>query len=500
MAHVVAVVAEGVTELGADLIRAVGIALRAARELATRTVLLTTPDVLGLLEGIGLCVGGQVVVVRGKVLEEGRLVHLGTGLARTTVVHEDGELATGRDAWALLGASVARDQTREGDVKVEVVHHVTDTVQKDLCLLAKVGRSGEGLTHRLDGEEGVTLPLAAPEGGLRGTREGLVQHTAGDEIVVGSRHGVEIFWGFVRVKVCYNVTYEKKNRRLSVGSTCHPFSPFFPRISNLCFWSGVRITDIVFESKRGCLGPIHVDTNEIVRMASDSTQPSVLVEVNGSPSVESSHVESCNVASPKAKETLERTEGSSQAPPDPGSSSLAKKKKKKVKKIVIEEEEDDDEEDIEGCEERSEDSEDEGSLVDFIVKEESGEEEEDDKEVHSEDDEGPCTLSKEDALKRDLDGIDTSNIIQGRRTRQRTQRYEETVFATEEYRKMMLCDVPDDEVEDALGDDEEEEDDDSEVEGDDEEDSDEDYEEEEEEEEEEEDDDDEEEGGTTTST
>jgi len=92
---------------------------------------------------------------------------------------------------------------------------------------------------------------------------------------------------------------------------------------------------------------------------------------------------------------------------------------------------------------RSVDSSDEGSLVDFIVKEDGGEEAENE-EPGSEDDD--TLLSKEEEIKRDLDGIDRSNIVLGKRTRRATVRYEETVFGTQEYKKMMLCDVPDSEM------------------------------------------------------
>ena len=65
----------------------------------------------------------------------------------------------------------------------------------------------------------------------------------------------------------------------------------------------------------------------------------------------------------------------------------------------------------------------------------------------------PVTLTKDEALKRDLDGIDQANVIEGgrgRRVRHKVQRYEDEVFASDEYRKMILCDVPDDEVANAL--------------------------------------------------
>jgi hypothetical protein len=129
MSDIVTVVCKGVTKLRADLVRAVGITLGAARELTARAVLLTTPDVLGLLEGIGLGIGGEIIVIDREVLEKSRLVHLGTGLARATVVHEDGELATGSNARALLGAGVASDEARKGNVKIQIIHHITYSIK-----------------------------------------------------------------------------------------------------------------------------------------------------------------------------------------------------------------------------------------------------------------------------------------------------------------------------------------------------------------------------------
>ena len=91
---------------------------------------------------------------------------------------------------------------------------------------------------------------------------------------------------------------------------------------------------------------------------------------------------------------------------------------------------------------RSNDEDDDaGSLVDFIVNDE-GEEggEDDDASVTSE---PPKT--EEEERSRDLDGIDTGNIITGKRTRRQTNFYEQEVFNTDEYRRMILDDVPDDE-------------------------------------------------------
>ena len=84
-----------------------------------------------------------------------------------------------------------------------------------------------------------------------------------------------------------------------------------------------------------------------------------------------------------------------------------------------------------------------GSLVDFIVNDE-GEEGASAGEESEAESEPPAT--KEDAIKRDLDGIDPSNIVHGRRTRRKTQFLEREIFASDDYRKMMLCDVPKDEM------------------------------------------------------
>ena len=48
------------------------------------------------------------------------------------------------------------------------------------------------------------------------------------------------------------------------------------------------------------------------------------------------------------------------------------------------------------------------------------------------------------------DGIDTSNIISGKRVRRGVMRYEDEVFSSKEYQQMMLCDVPPDELKAAL--------------------------------------------------
>ena len=135
---------------------------------------------------------------------------------------------------------------------------------------------------------------------------------------------------------------------------------------------------------------------------------------------------------------------------------------------------DDNEHDIE--DEEDDNSDDEGSLVDFIVKDEEDKVEE-----------GPSN---------EFDGIDESNIVYGKRKRKPTQFYENEVFSSPEFRKMMLEDVPDSEIDAAIGDESEEDDEDEDEEDDsyeEEEDDDEEEGEEEEEEEEEEEDDEEEE-------
>lgn len=48
------------------------------------------------------------------------------------------------------------------------------------------------------------------------------------------------------------------------------------------------------------------------------------------------------------------------------------------------------------------------------------------------------------------DGIDPANIITGKRRRQTAQRYDDQVFKSEEYARMILCDVPAEEMEAAL--------------------------------------------------
>ena len=100
--------------------------------------------------------------------------------------------------------------------------------------------------------------------------------------------------------------------------------------------------------------------------------------------------------------------------------------------------EDIDDNDEAGYEVRStDDNDDAGSLVDFIV-EDDGE---------GEEDEAPLSDVPLNNISNEMDGIDPSNIIEGKRIRKPRVTYEQEVFASSEYRKMMLEDVPDEEIE-----------------------------------------------------
>jgi len=54
------------------------------------------------------------------------------------------------------------------------------------------------------------------------------------------------------------------------------------------------------------------------------------------------------------------------------------------------------------------------------------------------------------SMSNDLDGIEVSNILHSKRKRRATVRYEDELFQSDEYRKLMLCDIPDEEMEAAL--------------------------------------------------
>ena len=85
-----------------------------------------------------------------------------------------------------------------------------------------------------------------------------------------------------------------------------------------------------------------------------------------------------------------------------------------------------------------------GSLADFMV----------------DDDDDECQQEVGAAAKgstSDMDGIDPKNILSTKRTRTKTNFYDRTVFESAEYRKMILEDIPDDEVGAALGEEDSEE-------------------------------------------
>ena len=85
-----------------------------------------------------------------------------------------------------------------------------------------------------------------------------------------------------------------------------------------------------------------------------------------------------------------------------------------------------------------------GSLVDFVVQDEE-------EEVYG----GTTESAPEQSVPaNDLDGIDSSNIITGKRTRRQTQFYDRAVFASADYRRMILEDIPHEEIQYALGADE----------------------------------------------
>jgi len=100
-------------------------------------------------------------------------------------------------------------------------------------------------------------------------------------------------------------------------------------------------------------------------------------------------------------------------------------------------------------------------MEDFIVQDmenEDGEfnveEEEDDDDDDDEDEDEEVEEKDEDEENENNieQHIDKNNIIEGKRTRKATRRYEEEVFASESYRNMMLCDIPNEEMRAALED------------------------------------------------
>jgi len=104
---------------------------------------------------------------------------------------------------------------------------------------------------------------------------------------------------------------------------------------------------------------------------------------------------------------------------------------------------------------RSVESSDAGSLVDFVVDDDDdddddgGDDDGDDKDEEDGDKDGDGDVegaTEPSPVANELDGIDPRNIVEGKRARRRTVTYEEKVFASDEYRRMMLDDVPSDEM------------------------------------------------------
>lgn len=104
-------------------------------------------------------------------------------------------------------------------------------------------------------------------------------------------------------------------------------------------------------------------------------------------------------------------------------------------------------------EERSEDESDAGSLEEFIIDENENEESEEEGSC----DEDEKEFTKEEEMSRDLEDISKNNIVAGKRVRKPVVRFEDSVFNSEEYKKMLLCDIPDEELDAVLESDEEEE-------------------------------------------
>ena len=104
---------------------------------------------------------------------------------------------------------------------------------------------------------------------------------------------------------------------------------------------------------------------------------------------------------------------------------------------------DDDDDDDESVDSGADDE--VGSLVDFVV------EDCDDEDSEEDPTEKEYTGSQEEEGANELDGIDTSNIILGKRTRRQTQFYDREVFGSAEYRDLVLKDVPESERDAALG-------------------------------------------------
>lgn len=112
----------------------------------------------------------------------------------------------------------------------------------------------------------------------------------------------------------------------------------------------------------------------------------------------------------------------------------------------------------------SSDDDDDDDLDGFIVDDEEDisdqdsyeedEESETDEEENEMDDEDSDKASNraEDTIVDDTDGIDKSNIRSSKRVSRQTKRYSDEVYASAEYRKMVLDDVPQHEYQAALED------------------------------------------------
>ena len=112
--------------------------------------------------------------------------------------------------------------------------------------------------------------------------------------------------------------------------------------------------------------------------------------------------------------------------------------------IVEDKCEDDGEESYNGEEDDDDDDDDE---------EDEDEDDEDEDEDENEDEKiekKNNTVLNNDAIETELDGIQLSNIISTKRVRKPVKRYEDEVFASDEYKKLMLCDIPADEMNAAL--------------------------------------------------
>lgn len=103
-------------------------------------------------------------------------------------------------------------------------------------------------------------------------------------------------------------------------------------------------------------------------------------------------------------------------------------------------------------------------LSDFIEHDSTSEREDDEYKSSSEDEEDDESNGEEEAYDDEGraegavvapsidEGIDSANIVHGKRRRKPVQRFTDQLMRTEEYRKMMLCDIPAEEMKAALED------------------------------------------------